>query len=414
MISPATLRFDSSPSISRKSMSSCCVLQIVIAPHVRQVGCSISVTGPERRAANLAPRWRSLDIQVVVCYPRRGNLADKFKQAHLTVVDFEIGNKLNVSAAYRIAKLAKQHAVQLIHTQGPPSLDMLACFGGRLVGVPVLVTRPVMVEDQVTYPSWRRRLYSIIDRATTLRLAQRIITVSRAGYQHLRDHCRVRSERLQLIYNGIDLHRFPPRSSTDNRGEVTQLPVVIGMVAQLFPPKGWPDFIEVIDRLRQQGLHVRGLIVGEGELREELERDVARRELQSTIEFSGFQENVAVFYGQMDFLLFTTHREGLSVAVIEAMASGLPIVATDVGGIREQVDDGLNGYIVEVGNHDAMVNSCTKLIQDPHLRAAMGRLSHQIAKKRFSETRMLQEHADCYRGIVGQRIAPSRTTGGSK
>lgn len=385
-------------------MPSCCVLQIVIAPQVRQVGCAISVTGPERRAANLAPKWCGLGIQVVVCYPDRGNLTNKFRQAGLNVIDFEIGNKLNLFAAFNIASIAKKHAIQLIHTQGPPSLDMLACLGGLLVGVPVLVTRPVMIEDQVTYALWRRSLYNVIDRVTTLRLAKSIVVVSMAGYQHVRDHCRVNVERLRLIYNGVDLNRFPPRSLTSSRGEATYAPIVIGMVAQLFPPKGWPDFIEVLDQLRQGGLHVRGLIVGEGELRGQLEEVVMKRGLQSIIEFSGFQEDVVPLYARMDLFLFTTHREGLSVAVIEAMASGLPIVATDVGGIREQVEDGRNGYIAKVGDHAAMANFCAKLIQDPDLRAAMGHFSVHIAKERFSETRMLQEYADCYREVISKGI----------
>jgi glycosyltransferase involved in cell wall biosynthesis len=280
---------------------------------------------------------------------------------------------------------------------------MLACFGGQLCDLPVVVTRPVMIEDQILYSPLRRKIYSFIDRATTLRIARHTIAVSLAGYRHLSNYSGVDTTRLRLIYNGIHLESFPPRlhGAADGSGKVS--PVVIGMVAQLFPPKGWPDFIEVIDSLRHKGFNVFALIVGEGELRETLEADVARRNLQSYFEFTGFREDVASLYQRMDIFLFTTHREGLSLSVIEAMASGLPIVATEVGGIREQVDDGRNGHVVQVGDISAMVRHCTRLIQDPAVRAAMGRVSRQNAEKRFSEHRMLEQYAACYQEVAAKK-----------
>lgn len=372
------------------------VLQIVIAPQVQRSGQPIGVTGPERRAANLAPYWREYGIEPIVCYPQRGNLRGRFVGAGLKVIDFEIGNKLNLSAIRRIATLALEHSVQLIHTQGPASLDMLACFGGSYAGIPVIITRPVMIEDQITYSPPLRRLYSLIDRTTTLRLVRRVVAVSHRGYQHLHDYCGLEEKRLQRIYNGINLRRFEIRQHNENRGESNGPPLVIGMVAQLFAPKGWPDFIKAIARLRDQGDNVLGLIVGEGELRDALEADVANRGLHANIEFTGFREDMAKIYQRMDFLLFTTHREGLSVAVIEALASGLPIVATDVGGIREQVEEGRNGHIVQVGDLDLIVQHCTRLIRDPARRAAMGLASRTIAEERFSERRMLEEYVTCY------------------
>ncbi len=379
------------------------VLQIVIAPQIQRTGQPIGVTGPERRAANLAPYWREHGIEPIVCYPQRGNLRGKFVGAGLKVIDFEIESKLNLSAIRRIASLARDHSVHLIHTQGPASLDMLACLGGSYAGLPVIITRPVMIEDQITYSPALRRLYSLVDRTTTLRLVRRVIAVSQKGYQHLRDYCGIEERRLQRIYNGINLCRFEIRQHNENRGESNRPPVVIGMVAQLFPPKGWPDFIEAIARLRDQGDNVFGLIVGEGELRDALEADVANRGLHANIEFTGFREDVARIYHRMDLLLFTTHREGLSVAVIEALASGLPIIATDVGGIREQVEEGRNGHIVEVGDLDQIVQHCTRLIRDPVRRAAMGFASRAIAVERFSEQRMLKEYVSCYHAAASSR-----------
>ncbi len=375
------------------------VLQLVIAPPSVD-GAPIGSTGPERRAANLASRWSDLGIQPVVCYPRRGNFWDNFISAGLTVVDFEIGNKFNLRAAWQIAAMVRQHKARLIHAQGPASLDLLAVLGGRLSGVPVVLTRPVMLDDQVMYSASRIRIYRLIDESITLKLANAVVAVSENGRGRMQAVSRVQVDKLHLIHNGVNLGRFIVRTPTAADGSPSQPAVTLGMVAQLFPPKAWDDFIRVIGRLRDKGLNVRGLIVGEGELRGDLERMVREMGLTQSIDFTGFQHDVRDALAQFDIFLFTTKREGLSVAVIEAMAAGLPFVATDVGGIAEQIDQGSNGYIVEVGDIDAMADRCSDLITQPQKRARFSARSRELALERFSEDRMLSAYAGLYNALV--------------
>lgn len=382
-------------------------MQIVIAPQRARPADSIGVTGPERRMANLADKWRGHGVDPIVCYPDRGSLLRRFWRAGLTTVDFEIGSKFNLGAARAIASLATRNRATLIHTQGPASLDALATLGARMAKLPLVVTRPVMIEDQVHYSARRRWMYAIVDRLVTMRSAARVIAVSSVGYRHLRDTCSVPQERLRLIYNGIDLDRFVCNVPGAAENAVPRR-LVVGMVAQLFPPKGWTDFIEIIDRLRQDEPGVLGLIVGEGELREALKREVARRGMGQNVEFTGFIEDTTAAFARMDIFLFTSHREGLSVAVIEALASGKPVIATEVGGIREQVRHGYNGYVAAVGDIDGMACHCAELIRDGSLRRLMGLRSRTIAEESFSETAMLTGYVDCYREIDRERTSRTR------
>lgn len=374
------------------------VMQIVIASHLPSANGKISVTGPERRAANLASRWAVHGVQPVVCYPARGNLNHIFKTAGLYVIDFEIGSKFNLMAAWRLRKLIVAHNIRAVHTQGPASLDLLAALACFLAGVPLVVTRPVMLEDQIAYSTARRSIYSAIDRFITLPMAHKIIAVSQKGLSHLREHCGVHASKLELIWNGIDLKRMTVKfEKPGNSPQPNSQPIRLGMIAQLFPPKGWFDFLEVIARLKSRGNSVQGVIVGDGPLLSELIQRAEALSLCDEIVFEGFVEDVRELCCSFDVLLFTSHREGLSVAVIEALATGLPIVATDVGGIREQVFDEVNGFVVQVGEVDAMVLACEKLIADPALRLRMGRESRKIAEDRFSEDRMLEQYVECYR-----------------
>jgi glycosyltransferase involved in cell wall biosynthesis len=379
------------------------VLQIVIAPHIEKgkEGISIGITGPERRSANLIGFWKGRGITPVVCYPKRGNLRKIFIDAGVKVIDFEVGDKFNLFAALDVKKLIRENNIDVVHTQGPASLDIWTAIGGWLASVPVVITRPVMIEDQIHYTLLKRFIYSWIDRLITLKLAKHIVAVSGVGLDHLKNFCKVNPTKLQLIYNGVDLSSFSPKQSTKYDGSADMPPVTLGMVAQLFAPKGWYDFIDVIERLSKESVNIRALIVGEGEMRQALEAEVKNRGLDSTIIFTGFTDNVAKLYEEeIDIFLFTTHREGLSVAVIETLASGLPLVCTDVGGIKEQIDEGKNGYIVGVGDFDLMVKHCLKLINNPELRAEMGVLSREIALEKFSEERMLDEYEVCYKSMA--------------
>lgn len=375
------------------------VLQVVIAPHVGHDGM-ISVTGPERRAANLASKWKGFDVEVVVCYPARGTMRAKFLDAGLEVIDFEIGSKFNFASIGQLVRIIKQHQIQIVHAQGPASLDLMVAFAALLAGVKVVITRPVMIEDQVTYSTLRRRVYSLIDRMSTLRLVDRVVAVSHAGIEHLKNYCGVSDKKLGLIHNGVDLKRFEQAVRRGANGRNAEQRVTLGMVAQLFPPKGWHDYIEVVERLVRQGLSIKALVIGEGHLRDELEALVKAKNLTEVVEFTGFQDNVSALYSMMDIFLFTTHREGLSVAVIEGMASGLPFVATEVGGIREQIIEGENGYVVPVRDIELLTQRTAELIRNPALRETMGRKSRELALERFDESRMLEQYVACYRSLL--------------
>ena len=361
------------------------------------------VSGPERRTANLAGQWRTHDVRAVIGYPKRGKLWQEFVDSGVEIVDFEIAGKFDVMAPAKIARLARAHRAQIIHTQGPPSLDLLAVLAARMVGISSVVTRPVMIEDEISRSPFRRLVYGLIDRWVTATQATRYVAVSKDGFARLQKQTTLRGNRLKLIHNGINLGRFPVKGPSNSDGSLISPPVVIGMIGHLLDYKGWPDFIEVIRRLAADKLNVRGLIVGEGGDRTALEEIVQKKGLMDIVQFYGYRADVRPVLAGMDLFLFTTLREGLSVAVIEAMASGLPIIATSVGGIAEQIENGRNGHIVAVHDLDAMVAHCTTLIRNPRLRASMGESARRIAEERFSEVRMLAEYAACYRDAAEEK-----------
>lgn len=371
------------------------ILQLVISPPL--IDGKNSITGPERRAARLAGKWKDHGFNLVVCYPKRGRLNKDFEAAGIETIDWEIGSKFNFKSALKLRKIIKQYNIDLVHSQGPASLDLILALACVFLKVKTVVTRPVMLSDQINYSSLRRRIYEIVDQYVTLKLIHCFIAVSDNGRQVLKNRYKVKAKKVELIYNGVNTTKLTPnpKDSSDSKE------FIIGMIGQLFPPKGWYDFIDAIDYIQQNTqTPIKAFVIGEGQMMAELKACVDEKKLNDVIVFKGYIDNIKLMLDQIDLILFTTHREGLSVAILEAMSMGVPQVITNVGGGKEQIIDGVNGYVYEVGQIQEMGDKCIELIESPNKLEELGKNAREIALEKFSEDSMFQNHLNVYNSLL--------------
>lgn len=375
------------------------VLQVVCAP-VEVPGQVAGITGPERRAANLAPQWHASGIDVIIAYPHRGALWSRFKATGLPLVDFELRGWRDIGGAGRIEEIARAQEVDLIHSQGAAALDLACVRAARKVGVGSLVTRPVLIDDQVSRSKFARVLRREADALTTLRWADGVVAVSLDGYDRLRKW--VAPERLHLVYNGVkpvehvDAARFAQLTAKHH----------VGMVGHLLEYKGWDDFLRVAKVLTDKDLDVAWHIVGEGPERDSLQKMARDLGIADRVKFHGLLHDVTPVLASLDLFLFTSHREGLSVAVLEAMRAGLPIVATKVGGITDQVIEGENGFIIRDGDISAAAEHVSAVLNNDELRERMGAASRNRMEQHFAEEAMLSNYVDLYRRLASS--SPSK------
>lgn len=362
------------------------VLHIIAVPvKVKSSEGKIGVNGPERRMANISHLWINHDVDVHFMYPSRGNLFNYFSKDSSKYCDFEINSKFDVKAIFKIANYVNKHNINIIHTHGPGSLDLIASIAVKISGAKIIVSRPSFIDDLTNISKGKKLVYKIFD-WVTYRMVDMMTLVSKNGYE------RAPLKRKKLIHNGIDLSKFTPVQHTSKEE------IQIAMVAQLKKGKGWDDFIEIIEQLSKSH-KIKGHIFGDGILRSELEKKIKKNNTQELFVFHGNIENVNEGLKDMDIFLFTSYREGLSVAVLESMAMGLPIVATQVGGIDEQVETKLNGFKHIPGDISGMVESLTKLIKSQKLRESFGSQSRKLAEERFDQQKMLKEYVDAYTQI---------------
>ncbi len=197
-----------------------------------------------------------------------------------------------------------------------------------------------------------------------------------------------------VIYPGVDANEFCPDRHPGRR-------LVIGAACRLEPVKGISSLLQAIAIVASQDPTVRLEIAGEGSLRLELEGHAARLGLQENVSFLGWRRDLPLILGTWNVFIQPSLDEGFGVAVLEAMASGLPVIASDVGGLRELVRDGVTGFLTAPEVPAALASKIRLLLDNPALRAEMGAAASQRAKESFSLAAMVRKTTDVYDSLLG-------------
>ena len=301
----------------------------------------------------------------------------------------------------RLVQTIRRRGIQLIqsHTFGT---SVYAAAAGIICRIPVVCTfhgEP----DLGRTARLRRAKYGILARG-----ASRIVSVSRALARDVADAHPFPAEKLAVIHNGVDTERFRPGSSAALRESLgsSNGELVVGAVGNLRRAKGYEVLLAAAAELARRGVPLRFAIVGQasGELYDELTRQAAELQLGDRVRFLGFREDVDTLYRAFDIFALTSHSEGFSLATVQAIASGLPAVATRCGGPEEILTDGVDGLLVPPGSPQALADALERLAADGPLRARLSIAARETAISRFSVDAMLRAYERLYAevGAVGR------------
>lgn len=205
--------------------------------------------------------------------------------------------------------------------------------------------------------------------------------------------------RARVVPLGIDTEKFHPRRRARDPGPAS--PVVLGTIARISPQKDPLALVEVFDRVSHKcdrPVHLRWL--GDGPLRTQVEDALRARKLTDKVEIVSHTEDVAGFLGGLDVFLMTSSFEGLCYAVLEAMATGIPVVATRVGGIRHSVIEGETGFLSDSGDVEGLARATLRVLEDPSLAARFSAQARERAVEHFSLSSMTQGTFDAYDQIM--------------
>ena len=360
---------------------------------VMQLILGLQVGGLESMVVKLASalppqHYRSL----VCCIDQTGPLADELQQAGIEVLLLKRGQSgTDWRYPRRLAQLLKQQQVDILHLHNPTAL-FYGAPAGRLAGI-----RPIIyTEHGRDYSrSWKSRL---INRLLT-RMVDRVVVLHERARHYMHEREGAPLKRIVKIYNGIadpgghgPAERQQMRESLGLEADIT----AIGIVARLDPIKNLPILITAMQQLHQQRAPARLLIIGDGPLRDSLEQQVTDNHLDPVVQFLGTRHDIPQLLSALDLLVLPSSSEGLSMTLIEGSAAGLPLIASDVGGNNELVDDGVNGLLVKPGDSDALATALLQLTADPALARRMGVASRQRYRQYFDAATMLSGYQALY------------------
>jgi glycosyltransferase involved in cell wall biosynthesis len=232
---------------------------------------------------------------------------------------------------------------------------------------------------------------SLRTRLTYRYMADRHITPSEYGRRQLLGYGYFPAERIRAIPNGVVIPPPDPTARARVRAEfgLGDDPTLI-VVSRLHPDKGIQELLDATDKLRAEVPALRLLVVGDGAHRSPLEEQTRRLGLDDVAVFTGFRTDVTALLRAADVSVLPSHHENMPYSVLEAMAVGLPVVATAVGGVPEVVVDGETGILVPPGDAGPLKEALASLLRDRAAASAMGRAGLARVRARFTRRHMLE------------------------
>jgi glycosyltransferase involved in cell wall biosynthesis len=237
------------------------------------------------------------------------------------------------------------------------------------------------------------------------RYARRVIAVSESARDHHLEHGRMRPERVITLYNGIDIVAFGSVAAgareavRDELGLPDSAPVLATVAIQR-EPKGIQHMLEALPAVIAAVPDARYLLIGDGPHRNRLEEITAAIGLTDRVLFAGSRDDIPRMLSAADLFVLPTLTEALPTVIAEAMAAGLPIVASAVGGIPEMVSHGDTALLVPPADPGALTDAVVRILTNPRQAAAMGRAGRRVAAEQFDVVRQAGILAEEYRHLV--------------
>lgn len=355
--------------------------------------------GTERQMIELIRRLDRDRFHVqVVCYGREGSWLTRVTEQGATIAEFPIGGFARFGTAAQLtafARWCRRKRIAVLQTCDLYT-NIFGLPGAALAGVPIRIgSRRELNPDKSPAQIWLQR--------QAYRCATKIVANSPAARQML-EREGVAPGSIAVIPNGVDLASFadggPPRPV---RTMIT--------VANLRPEKNHETLLAALARLVGQHPELRVRIVGDGPRRAELEAVTRTLKLQDHVEFLGHRDDVPALLQQADVFVLPSRSEAFPNSAIEAMAAGLPVVASAVGGLLDLIEDGRTGVLIPPGDPEQLAAALRRLMANPALAATIGQTARAEVQRRYSFDRMVTAFERLYVDTLRTRaVARTRRT----
>ncbi|MFH1189437.1 MAG: glycosyltransferase family 4 protein [Candidatus Omnitrophota bacterium] len=304
---------------------------------------------------------------------------------------FEFAPKVLI-AGLKLARIVREEKIDVLHAHTRVS-QVAARIASALTGVPYVTT---------CHGFFKKRARGIFDT-----WGVKVIAISGAVERHLIDDLGVDGSRIALIYSGIDQTAFVRRYSSDEiaamkKGAGLCPGPVIGTIGRLSPVKGQRFLVAAMKEIIEAAPDAQCMIIGDGPEGPALKALAGSLGVSGSIRFAESCADTNRYLAMMDLFVFPSVKEGLGIALLEALASGRACVASRIGGIEDIITDGLNGLLVDVGDPSGIARAAIRLIGDGPLRKRLGGHGAALVRDRFASEKMADKVFGLYKEITNK------------
>lgn len=372
---------------------------------IMQITHDLNYGGLQKLVVDISRNLDKTKYQVSVCTLKEGGPLEKeLQKEDIKIIKLPHSNNgVDYLSFWRLYKIFKEEKPDIIHTHNTqPFIE--AGIAALLAGIPV----KIHTDHGRQFPDKRRYMFA---EWAFSHFTDQLVAVSENLKDDISKYEGIRANKIKVISNGIDGNKYKNKIDKSKKrkelGIDNKHNIILGFVGRLSPEKGLIYLIKAMETLVKEFSNLLLMIAGEGVLLEELKREAIALGIERNIRFLGPRSDINEILGILDVFVLPSLREGLPLVLLEAAAASLPMIATDVGGNKQVVTEGINGFIVKPGDDISLSDAIKKLIMDEDMRKEFGCRSFDFFINNFTVEKMMKEYEiiyqDCLRA-TGVRV----------
>ncbi len=353
--------------------------------------------GGQEQLFSLITGMEQAGNEIILASPGSSPLSERVARLGIRTVDFDQRIEISLLAFLRLYTLIKQNTPDIVHFN-TPSPVLPGGLAARIVSSSGKNRIVTVCSRRVNFPLKFR-----ISRLKYNYLVDRVLTVSESIRQTLLKSG-VRPSLVETVYEGIDPKWIDSQESADL--PFTRENLIVGTVAHLSEEKGHIDILKAVSMIRGKCPEATYVFIGEGPMRERLEEYAGMLGISDIVAFTGFREDSEALMKHFDIFCLPSLSEGLSSAIMSAMACSLPVLSTNVGGIPELVIHEKTGLLTEPSSPQQLASSLFRLLTSPGERTKFGKAGRKIVECRFTVRRKLESTQSHYKLLLSHNRKP--------
>ena len=302
----------------------------------------------------------------------------------------KMSGDLDVGLVPRLIRILRAEKPDLVHIHSRRGADIYGGLAARIVGIPAILSRRVDNKESWLLSPFKYALYG------------RVIVISKAIGSVL-VACGVDASKIKTVRSAVNANAYSTEVDKDWFESEFSLPSnakTLGVIAQLIPRKGHKYLLNIVPHLLDAHPQLQVLIFGQGPLATELTSRVAQAEFEGRVKMAGFRDDLHRVFPNLYAVVHPAEREGLGVALLQASASGVPVVAARAGGIPEIILDDVNGITFDIADEVGLLSALDALLADKALRDRLGAGGSHLARSEFSLDAMVEGNLKVYQSVL--------------